>query len=86
MPNARQLLESLAKTREPRRRSLPARRYSFGVGSNVSTSDEPASSRAAARAPLEDRAMTDVQAVEYADGHGARPGRRRGRGSEANVR
>ncbi len=65
---------------------MSGEKNSFGVGSNVSTSDEPPDrARRGARA-LEDRAVADVQAVEYADGDGARLGRRRGRGSEANVR
>ncbi len=64
-------LEALAKAREPRRRDWSAQKNSFGVGSNVNTSDELPPRSAAAWARVEDRPMADVQAVEHADGHGA---------------
>ena len=64
-----------SRKRVSRGGAVSGEKYSFGVGSNVSTSEEPSQIPRRSACALEDRAMTDVQTVENADGDRAWPRR-----------
>ena len=75
-----------SRKRVSRGGAVAGEKNSFGVGSNVNTSEEPRELRGGAARALEDGAVADVQTIEHADRDRTRPARGPRQRSERPVK